>query len=590
MKRDSNKIDSIAVDAVSQETNQHDLLHPDLNKGDKRPFFDGHILVYKGKNQTNENYLDRIPVQIKGQEVKSFSKTPCRYRPVKKSALEAYRNESGILFFVVEILKGGNETKIFWKQMLPYDISLLIEQMKRKKRKEKRTNSTTIILNCLEKTDLTLVCQNFIVNRAKQKHGLIKTLDTIKGVDELSISAITGFFGKGNQALNDYITAKNPLYVYAKDQNDVSFPIANLIGDKIRVMLHDSSEVWVDEIPYGDHYFSHQINENGYYYQFGLSWRFFQDGQTTFSATGTLNERIRDIGFLLKVVEGGGIRIGHDNFLYKPQISPEQNDSIHKIIRSLEILQEIKCVFDFLGMTLPVDITVFRERDWHILELLSEHVVYGKECPALFRDDGIKILWIGKYPFLVLADQKKIVNVFCSDYYKSIEIVLEMYDGTRKNVSPYYCLDSETIAKSANFNGEVVMESIKEYLYFPSVGFWYNNLLLEAIKAVDIDPKNKRIIKFSNDLADYLLENEDNLVHRLNKIQIHKRLTPLEKQGTDWLLAERDKQDDSKILCGIAILLDDTTLFDEQFAKLTQAQQEEFQTYPIMKLLNRNVN
>ena len=33
MGRNSNKIDSIAVDTVSQEVNRHELLHPDFNKG-----------------------------------------------------------------------------------------------------------------------------------------------------------------------------------------------------------------------------------------------------------------------------------------------------------------------------------------------------------------------------------------------------------------------------------------------------------------------------------------------------------------------------------------------------------------------------
>jgi hypothetical protein len=104
---------------------------------------------------------------------------------------------------------------------------------------------------------------------------------------------------------------------------------------------------------------------------------------------------------------------------------------------------------------------------------------------------------------------------------------------------------------------------------------------------MDIVPQNEQIVKFSNDLANYLLENEDTVVHRLNKMQIHKRFAPLEKQDTDWLIAERDRQDDSSTLCGIAILLGDTMLFDEHFAELTQEMQDEFREYPIMKLLDR---
>jgi hypothetical protein len=196
------------------------------------------------------------------------------------------------------------------------------------------------------------------------------------------------------------------------------------------------SEVWVDDISYGDNYFSHQINADGYYYQFGQSWRFFQNGQTKFLTTGTLDERIKDIDFLLKVIKGGQIRIDHHDFPYLPQILSEQDEALQNIIRCFTALQEIKCVFDFLGMTATIDVTAFSKRDFHLLEVLSEHVVHGKECPAIFKNEGFKVLWIGKYPFLVLAYQGKIINVFSRNYYEAAPTALNMNDGTQVEMSP----------------------------------------------------------------------------------------------------------------------------------------------------------
>jgi hypothetical protein len=219
---------------------------------------------------------------------------------------------------------------------------------------------------------------------------------------------------------------------------------------------------------------------------------------------------------------------------------------------------------------------------------LSEQVIHGKECPAIIKTEGFKVLLMGKYPFFVLVHQKKIINVFSRDYHEAVWMVLNINDGTKERISPYQCLDSEAIAKSANFNGEVVMDSIKAFPHSLSSGWWYNQLLLEAIKAIDIVPDNKGVVKFANDLAVYLLVNEDSPTHRLNKMQIHKRFDSLEKQDIDWLLAERDRQDDSRMLCGIAILLEDMAFFDEQFTKLTQEERDEFHEYPIMKLLDRD--
>jgi hypothetical protein len=286
---------------------------------------------------------------------------------------------------------------------------------------------------------------------------------------------------------------------------------------------------------------------------------------------------------MLRAVNGGKIHIGDWDFPYNPKIPPGHNLSAEKIVLCLKDLQEIKSVFDFLGTTSPIDIMTFNEKDFRLLKALSGHVVNAKKYPALFKSDGIKTLWIGKYPVLVLAYQERIVNVFSLDYLKTVQLVLDTNDEILK-ISPYFWLNSEAIGKTSNFNGKIVVESIKEHPYSPSAGGWYNGLLLEAIKAMDIAPDNKQIAKFSNDLADYLLENEDSVVHRLNKMQICKRLAPLGNQDTDWLLAERDRQEDSSMLCGIAILLDDLALFDEQFALLTPEQQETFRTYPIMKL------
>ena len=580
MGRDNKKIDSIAVTEIARVTDEQDLLHPDFETGGTRPFFDGHIWVYKSSKQTNDNYSDRIPVQIKGHEVKRLSIHTCKYPGIKKANLEAYKKEAGILFFVVQILKKSHVKKIFWKQLLPYDIENTIKKMRR--------NSTSIELISLDRSNLTLVCQNFIRDKEKQKHGKIKPLGEIKGLEGLNLSVITRHPGKGYEALNDYIVAENPLYVYAIDKNDISFPLANLTNDDVHLMLHDTSEVWVGNVSYGNHYFSHQINENGVYYQFGSSWRFFLDGQTKFSATGTLDDRIKDIDFLLRVVNGDKIRVGDIEFPYKPSILPEQKIALHKVERGYKVLQSMKHVFDFLGMNSPIDITEFSKRDLHLMEILSEHVVDGKDSPTLYKEDGIKVLRIGNYFFLVLAYQGELINVFSSDYYKRCWGIFEMHDGTQTKVSPYYCLDAETIEKSSNFRGNVVMDSIRAFPYSSHAGGEYNNLLLEAIKAMDATPNNGHIVKFSNDLADYLLENEDTLVHRLNKIQVTKRFCSLDQADIVYLNAEREKQKDSKMLCGIAILLGDTALFNEHFAKLAQEQQTEFREYPIMKLLDRN--
>lgn len=584
VKIDPNKVDSIGVDEVSREINHHDLLQPDIEKG-KTPFFDGYIWVYEKPRQINDHYSGRIPIQVKGRSTDAFKKKKCTHRPITIADLNAYKKESGIIFFIVEILKENKEkTKIFWKQLLPYDLHKLSEKLNAKK-----TKSASIDLRPLEGHDLTLICQNFLKDRDRQRHGKIKTVFEINGIKKFDITAITGQSEKGDKAINDYILDKNPLYLYANDANDTSFPIANIVEDGLYLAIQDSADVWVANKCYGSFYFSRQMNENGYYYQFGQSCKFFLNGKMNFSLVGDLDERIRDIDFMLEFIKCEKIRVGEVDLPFSLKVTMEHETIKNNMLQTFELLKTIKQVFDFLGMKLPVDIASLNEDDFYRIAALAEHVVHGKECPVTFKKDGVNILGIGKYRFVVLVYQKNIVNWFSRQFNEIVRAVIEMNDGTQEKISPYFSLNSEIIAKSSNFDPDLVMESIKSFSYTEQAGVNYNNLLLEAIDAIDIDPTNRLVVRFANDLADYLLENEDGVIHRLNKMQIKKRSGLLDDSDNSWLLAERNEQNEPRILCGIAILLEDKTLFEEQFTKLSRKLQAEFKKYPIMKLFKSDI-
>ena len=587
MGRDANKIESIAVNAVSQVVDHHNLLRSELKMNDKTISFDGHIDVFREEKQKKENYFGQVPVQVKGREVGSFKRDKCSFQ-VEKNDLKIFMQESGVVFFVVEILKGQQgATKIFWKQLLPYDLDKVLRRIEKK-----QTESGYIELTPLESQDLTLICQNFIVDRKKQKHGVVKTVSEIEGLRGFKISAITGRFGSQATsdcilAFNDYILAKKPLYLNVDIGNNLSIPVANITdGDSI-LAFQDNDEVWVDGKCFGSRYFSHQMNQNGCYYQFGQSSKFFPDGTMNFAAIGTLDERIKDIEFILTLLKGGRIRLGKPDAPEWPALLPGNDISISEIEQKLTILQTTKQVLSFLGANVPVKIAEFKEDDFRKILVLSEHIIHGKECPVKFKNEGINVLKIGQYNFIVVVFQKKIINLFSSDFWKSVRVSSQTHDDTQFDISPYYFLNAEYIAGSANWNATVVMESIRAVPFSEPVSSMYTSLLLETIKAIDLDTKNNHVMRFANDLADYLCENEDSFVHRLNKLQIKKRSGTFDDLDKNWLIAELNRQNDPMLLCGIAVLLADKILFEKQFARLTQTQQSDFRQYPIMKLIDK---
>lgn len=122
-----NRIESISVREIGKVVDRFESMRPFLETNDKVPIWDGEIWLYDNINQSNEYFKGKIPVQIKGISVDSFSKKSRKYR-LERSHLEAYLKEYGTMFFVVEIID-SDRTKIFFKSLLPVDIDEVLEEM-----------------------------------------------------------------------------------------------------------------------------------------------------------------------------------------------------------------------------------------------------------------------------------------------------------------------------------------------------------------------------------------------------------------------------------------------------------------------------
>ncbi|MGL6197158.1 MAG: hypothetical protein ACRC2T_20300 [Thermoguttaceae bacterium] len=581
MSRDGNKIESIAVNAVSQQINGYDLLQPCLATNDKTPFFDGYILVYKEPKQTNANYESRIAVQIKGREVSRFSKeNKCSFS-VRKSELNAFWQEGGVLFFVVEIHKyQKNAHKIYVHELLPFNINAYNNGIAKNKQQ-----SISIQLRQLKEGQLQLVCQNFLVDKEKQAHKNFLPVTKIKGFESLNLSILTGC--QNTAGWNKHMLDGNPLYLYAEDQNGFEIPIGNIQQGILQMISHD--EVFVGEKSFGKLYAKDVLDKNGHYLQFGESCKFLPNGEMKFSESGSLDNRIKDIDFILRICNGETISLGNNQLSDWSLNSSEHELKIHELKQTYEYLKTIKQGLDFLGMKGPVDITTCTDDDLYKMFLYGKSISDGSRCSVKFKNEGINILRFGDYYFAVFYHQAKIINFFSREFYKKTQTIIKLNENKIIPISIYWMINTEYITKAANFDGEVVMESIRDIPFSLFIGCHYTQLLLESIKAIDVSPRNKSILDFANNLADYLIENEDSIIHRLNKLQIKKRVGSLDAADTDWLLTESKLPHEARILCGIAILLDNSKLFEEQFANLSETKQEEFMGYPIMKLYTQPV-
>ena len=159
-------IETSATAAIKIKLADTDLLSQYINERDKEPIWDGFIYAYKNKYKKNDDLIGRAPVQVKGKTVKRFSKKNPKYK-VSITNLEKYRNDGGVLYFVVHIDAEENK-KIYYAALQPFLINQYLRIAQSKK---------PISINLKELPDKPNDFENIVINfiEESQKQSILKT-------------------------------------------------------------------------------------------------------------------------------------------------------------------------------------------------------------------------------------------------------------------------------------------------------------------------------------------------------------------------------------------------------------------------------
>ena len=116
MAGNSKWIEGEAVDFIKTEIRKSKRMFPYIDDNDRTPSWDGNIFLYSNSSGEKSNLLGKIPVQVKGHNIKSFPKGNMKYR-AEMADLRNFYNDKGVLFFVVclrELEAGGFEKKGYY--------------------------------------------------------------------------------------------------------------------------------------------------------------------------------------------------------------------------------------------------------------------------------------------------------------------------------------------------------------------------------------------------------------------------------------------------------------------------------------------
>ncbi len=205
-------------------------------------------------------------------------------------------------------------------------------------------------------------------------------------------------------------------------------------------------------------------------------------------------------------------------------------------------------------------------------------------------------LEVGELRFVVCLskNERKKNNYRIYDFFNiDLAVFYENFSGETLMTSPYYNLKANEIINIDNIRFDKLLSSFKRVEYNEETMNRANFLMLELIKAYDLDNKRKEIINTAKEFSDWIMKNskEEELpysIRIINHLQIEKRLRKLKPTDFKDLFKITDNPDTpDEILVAVYLLLDEQLKADEYFSRLDKNKQDEFKNYPIYYFWDR---
>jgi len=580
-----------AVSAVEHASMISGLLMPEIPVGDTYPSWDGEIIVYTSEDSRNKRAKDdiigRVPVQVKGTHVNHFSKGTRPYN-IEVTDLRNYSNEAGAFFLVVEMTDfyDVNKTKIFYAELLKYDIEKLI-----KGKEHQKTISHTF--QELRKDKLYSLCRHFLFHRKEQGYKLM-TLDGKTEYDEYTFTII------GNKKSDlDFYLFDSGTFIYGKNKHtNLKVPIDRFKAD-IKIEQEEFNIGTRDKVFY-DKFYREKTKDNQKI-KFGKSFTMVLSGNKldiNFAESGSIRERIKDCEFFVEIAKAGKIYLNHTevslNFeedVYNNVLAPMPN--------YIKKLNEILWVLNYLGVEPNVDFDTLK-KDLKQISFLID-VIINKNIEAnKITDKHLQVVSVGNYKFILSKGVGEHENTFF-DFFNYNEIkekyrILISPDKTFKNSvehSPYILLKPKELYKYSNLKLDSIEKDLTDVDYTNSIAQDISNeFLLNTLLYLDGNENNKRkeILTMIANTFDYIYEQTDETMFLINKMQaIFRKRKLTEEEIMKITEIKVTNIDDVTILCALDILLGNHNEFKYRFNKLSKKDKSLIKDYPIYNLIKNKI-
>ena len=464
MSKSSKQIEEDAIDYLKMALKKSKHINREISEGDKEPIWDGHIYFYKDTKRRNIDFVERIPVQVKGND--DNYKENVGYS-ISRNNLEHYLTEGGVLYFVV-YLKDDSPT-VTYASLTPKAIKKIL--LASDKKKKGPIKNISIRMKLLPTTDdeLNFLFLNFIQKRKYQKgfahidwrsqESIFKNSESFDGELEFK------FIGKDYLAILDNAIAGELDLYYKPKGASIPEPLLDEIAE---LQLFEEKEMRV-QIQGKERLYRTTINyktRSDYTVDFknGCSIKIEERPDSvkltlSYSLSNTLSKRLDGLEFILEVYKNKGITLNGKKLNFsKENIAKIDFDFLNEALNANIRLKEL---VDELKISKELDSKGWSKNDSRTIKILYDGLI-NKNIVSLDRADYniIQVIpFANVHVLLFLIPERENSKNYRIYNYSDYE--MELINEDRQQFSKYETVDLDQLILVDIFN---IDDYISSYL------------------------------------------------------------------------------------------------------------------------------
>lgn len=584
----STTIETLSTTAVAESIALTDFLQPKINDNDREVSWDGFIYIYHDKACSKDKLKGRLAVQVKGKECKNLSRKEISY-PMETSDLRNYLSDGGIILFVVLLAEEGTKKKIYYCELTPVKLRIILKQAK--KQQTKSIKLTPFPSNKEKKASIVFNCFENCRKQHSYSDAVLPSLQELqtKGILESISIPVTTLPGQDPQT----VLLNNEVYAYAKIKGSAILQPLEMIPTHKHTSERENVSVSIN----GRQFYSFVTvirSADEVKYQLGSSFSFTvgnKKGESKLKYENSPYARVlaTDLDFMLSYIEHGSFEFDNITIPFDRAGADFSNFDMEEQKKRLKSIQDIVKVLDLLNCKEDLNVIELSDLDLRTLERIVNAMLYNAPVRGLKEGAPLVVkMAVGPLKFSVCLKKhptEKGAYELTDFFQTELDVAYENKHGEKVPCSQFIILSPDDLAALNNIRYDVILPSFQHFELTDESATRANYFTLGLIEAYD-KSKKKELLSLAFDFANWLKEFPEeflpNDIRTLNYLQIIKRQRAFTKEETKQIYTIISSNNSSdEILVGAYLLLDQQEAAEMYFEKLEEEQQINFTTYPI---------